>query len=165
MTREAQFQIYTTEENMAKLREAANAVDQSLSEYGHHLIERHIASLSRTDEPDGLKTDRSAMTILADLHDDLTEQLAEFRSETAEELLYVHSVRSAYLIALWKLLEEDFSVAERRYALQFGAAHAGIEPEVLATDGPPDVQATDGVTTENPVPELSSVVEMLGDDG
>jgi hypothetical protein len=164
MTRETSLQIYTTEENKAKLEDTADAVDQSLSEYLHHLIEQHLDSLEETDEPDRLGTERSAVDILTDLHEDVTAELSEFRSETADELLYVHSVRTAYLIALWKLLEDEHSAAERRYAMRFAAAHVGVEPTVLEQDGPPDPEISDGVPTEDLAPALSTVVEVLGDD-
>jgi len=164
MTRETILQIYTTEENKAKLKETADAVDQSLSEYSHHLIEQHLEPVSETDEPDRLGTEPTVVEILADLHEDVTTQLSEFRSETADELLYVHSVRTAYLIALWKLLEDEHSAAERRYAMRFAAAHVGIDPDVLEQNGPPDAETSDAVPTENLAPALSSLVELLGDD-
>jgi hypothetical protein len=164
MTRETLLQIYTTEENKERLKETADAVDQSLSEYGHHLIEQHLASLSETEEPDRLGTERTVVDILTDLHEDVTAELSEFRSETADDLLYVHSVRTAYLIALWKLLEGEHSAPERRYAMRFAAAHVGVEPTVLEQDGPPDPEISDGVPTEDLAPALSTVVEVLGDD-
>ena len=164
MTRETLLQIYTTEENKAKLKETADAVDQSLSEYSHHLIDQHLASLTETGEPDRLGTERTAVDILTDLHEDVTAELSEFRSETADELLYVHSVRTAYLIALWKLLEDEHSAAECRYAMRFGAAHVGVEPVLLEQDGPPDSEISDDALTEDLAPALSSVVDVLGDD-
>jgi hypothetical protein len=164
MTRETSLQVYTTAKNRKKLEETAEDVGQSLSEYCHHLIEQHLASVGETDEPDRLGTERTAVDILTDLHEDVTAELSEFRSETADELLYVHSVRTAYLIALWKLLEDEHSAAERRYAMRFAAAHVGVEPTVLEQDGPPDPEISDGVPTEDWAPALSSVVDVLGDD-
>ena len=164
MTRETLLQIYTTEENKAKLKETADTVDQSLSEYGHHLIDQHLASLTETDEPERLGTEQTVIDIVRDLHEDVTTQLEQFRAERADEFLYVQSVQTAYLIALWKLLADEYSAAERRYAMRFGAAHVGVEPTVLDQDGPLNAVPADDVPTENLTPELTSVVDLLGDE-
>jgi predicted DNA-binding protein len=152
MTRTATVAFQTTEENKARLQDRADDVDQSLSTYGHHLIENYLDETSDTSVKYSELED-----ILANLREEITTILTEFQSETGQEIRAVQSVRTAYLIAIWKLLEAEYSAEERRYAMRFAAAHVGIDPKIINPDPSPDVEATDEIESEMLVPAMASV--------
>ena len=156
MTRETVVQIYTTEENKSRLEALADQDGQSISDYGHALIQDHLdASIDGTDQSE---TPADMADSMADLREELMRLLSEFQSETAPEIRDMQSVRTAYLIAIWKLVETEYSSEERRYAMRFAAAHVGVNPAVISTDPAPDVEETDESATETLVPALASVV-------
>jgi predicted DNA-binding protein len=161
MTRDSVVQIGTTAENKNRLKARADQNGQSLSEYGHELIEDHLDE--NIDGSANTDTRKEMADSLSTLRADLMGILAEFRSETAPAIQGMQSVRTAYLIAIWKLLETEYSAEERRYAMRFAAAHVGINPAVLSTDPSPDVEETDEIATETLIPALASVVGS-GDD-
>lgn len=160
MTRDSVVQIATTAENKRRLEDRAEEVDQSLSKYGHELIEDHLNE-SEAATQSAIRQEMSDS--LSDLRADLMEMLAEFRSETAPAIHDMQSVRTAYLIAIWKLLEAEYSVEERRYAMRFAAANVGIDPELITTDPSPDLEETDEIATETLVPALASVLDNSDD--
>ena len=161
MSRRATVQICTTPANKQRLEARAAEVDQSLSEYGHELIEAHLASNINVATQSG--TRRHMMDTVADLRTDITDTLDEFRAQSAAEIRDMQAVRTAYLIAIWKLLEAEYSAEERRYAMRFAAAHAGIDPALISTGPSPEPEESDELATEALVPALASVIGD-GDD-
>jgi len=162
MTRDATIEIRTTQQNKDRLEVRADQDGQSLSEYGHQLFEDHLYGSTNGATPAEMREEMKHT--LADLRVDLTAILSEFRSEIGPELRDAQSVRTAYIIAIWKLLESEYSTQERQYAMQVAAAHTGVDPALVSVDPSSSAEPTDGEAAEQLVPGLESV-SGAGSDG
>lgn len=135
--RDTLIQIYTTEENQEWVEELADEAGLSVSEYGHELIEEHVDDETGESQYRRYSTDTKIEVLLEEAQSEITELLDEFESETMEEVKTVQKVRTAYTIAIWKLLQDEYSSEQRRLAMKFAGEHVGRDPdtELRTQDG------------------------------
>ena len=133
--RDEVLQIYTTSENKEWIKERAEIEGKTISDIGHSLVEEHIDRETGETQFERYGTDTQLELVLENIRSDVTAELDEFKSETLEELKTVQKVRTAYTIAIWKLLQEDHDDAHLRLAMKFATDRIGREPATEATNG------------------------------
>jgi len=129
MGRDSIIQFYTTDENEEWLSEQAKASDQSLSEYCHEVIADHINREQERRQYGRYGVDQQIELILNDIRDETTEVLSDFESEMGTTLERIQRLRTVYVIAIWRLVKEEYSTSKREAALKHGADHVGLTPE------------------------------------
>jgi hypothetical protein len=129
MGRDSIIQFYTTDENEEWLSEQAEASGQSLSEYCHEVIADHIDREQERQQYGRYGIDQQIELILNEIRDETTEVLSEFESEMGTTLERIQRLRTVYVIAIWRLVKEEYSVPQREAALKHGADHVGLTPE------------------------------------
>ncbi|WP_058992355.1 hypothetical protein [Haloarcula sp. CBA1127] len=126
--RDTLLQIYTTEAYKELFDKLADSAGTSTSKYGHEVIEEHIDRETGEDQYRRYNTDTSIELLLEEAQREVKELVAEFESGTMEEVKTIQEVRTAYIIAIWKLLQDDYSAEKRRLALKFAGEHVGQDP-------------------------------------
>lgn len=126
--RDTLIQIYTTEAYQEWFQELADEADMSVSEYGHEVIENHINRETGENQYRRYSTDTSIEVLIEEAQREVTELLTEFESETMEEVKTIQKVRTAYTIAIWRLLQDEYSSEKRRLAMKFAGEHVGRDP-------------------------------------
>jgi hypothetical protein len=126
--RDTLLQIYTTEAYKEWFDQLADDAGTSTSEYGHKVIEDHIDRETGENQYRRYDTDTSIELLLEEAQREVKELVAEFESGTMEEVKTIQEVRTAYTIAIWKLLQDDYSAEQRRLALKFAGEHVGKDP-------------------------------------
>lgn len=129
MGRDTIIQFYTTDDNEEWLSEQADASGHSLSEYCHQVIADHIEREQERRQYGRYGVDQQIELLLTEIRDETTETLADFESETGTKLERIQRIRTVYLIAVWRLVKEEYSVSQRNAALKHGADHVGLDPE------------------------------------
>jgi len=127
--RDTLLQIYTSEENKELFDQLADAAGTSTSEYGHEVIEDYVEWETGENQYQRYSTNTKIEVLLEEAKREVTELLAEFESGSMEEVKTVQKVRTAYIIAIWKLLQDDYSAEQRRLALKFAGEHVGQDPD------------------------------------
>jgi len=127
--RDTLLQIYTSEENKELFDQLADAAGTSTSEYGHEVIEDYVEWETGENQYQRYSTNTKIEVLLEEAKREVTELLAEFESGSMEEVKTVQKVRTAYIIAIWKLLQDDYSAEQRRLALKFAGEHVGQNPD------------------------------------
>jgi len=134
MARESIIQFYTTKEYEEWLTEQAEAADKSLSEYCHEIVEQHITQEQDDQQYRRYGADQRIELVLEELRDETSTLLSEFQSETGTRLERMQRLRTIYVMALWRLLREDYATAEQESALKSALDHVGrnlsADPEV-----------------------------------
>jgi hypothetical protein len=133
--RDEVLQIYTTSENKEWIKERAEIEGKTISDIGHSLVEEYIDRETGETQFERYGTDTQLELVMENIRSDITAELDEFKSETLEELKTVQKVRTAYTIAIWKLLQEDHDDAHLRLAMKFATDRIGREPATEATNG------------------------------
>ncbi|WP_146418336.1 hypothetical protein [Haloarcula hispanica] len=126
--RDEVLQIYTTSENKEWIKERAEIEGKTISDIGHSLVEEHIDRETGETQFERYGTDTQLELVMENIRSDISDELDEFKSETLEELKTVQKVRTAYTIAIWKLLQEDHDDAHLRLAMKFATDRIGREP-------------------------------------
>ncbi|GCF15989.1 hypothetical protein Harman_39240 [Haloarcula mannanilytica] len=126
--RDAVIQIYTTSENKEWIKERAEIEGKTVSDIGHDLVEEYIDSETGEAQFERYRTDTQLELLLENVRSDIMENLDEFKSESLEEIKTIQKVRTAYTIAIWKLLHEDHDDAHLRLAMKFATERIGQEP-------------------------------------
>ena len=127
--RDTLLQIYTSEGNKELFDQLADAAGTSTSEYGHEVIEDYVEWETGENQYQRYSTNTKIEVLLEEAKREVTELLAEFESGSMEEVKTVQKVRTAYIIAIWKLLQDDYSAEQRRLALKFAGEHVGQNPD------------------------------------
>ncbi|KOX93202.1 hypothetical protein [Haloarcula rubripromontorii] len=127
--RDTLLQIYTSEGNKELFDQLADAAGKSTSEYGHEVIEDYVEWETGENQYQRYSTNTKIEVLLEEAKREVTELLAEFESGSMEEVKTVQKVRTAYIIAIWKLLQDDYSAEQRRLALKFAGEHVGQDPD------------------------------------
>ena len=127
--RDTLLQIYTSEGNKELFDQLADAAGKSTSEYGHEVIEDYVEWETGESQYQRYSTNTKIEALLEEAKREVTELLAEFESGSMEEVKTVQKVRTAYIIAIWKLLQDDYSAEQRRLALKFAGEHVGQDPD------------------------------------
>ncbi|RLM88053.1 hypothetical protein [Haloarcula sp. Atlit-7R] len=133
--RDEVLQIYTTSENKEWIKERAEIEGKTISDIGHSLVEEYIDRETGETQFERYGTDTQLELVMENIRSDITAELDEFKSETLEELKTVQKVRTAYTIAIWKLLQEDHDDAHLRLAMKFATDRIGREPATETTNG------------------------------
>lgn len=155
--RDEVLQIYTTSENKEWIKERAEIEGKTISDIGHSLVEEYIDRETSETQFERYGTDTQLELVMENIRSDITAELDEFKSETLEELKTVQKVRTAYTIAIWKLLQEDHDDAHLRLAMKFATDRIGREPATEATNGSDTDSGEQG--------RESSVATNAGGDG
>ncbi|WP_424005410.1 hypothetical protein ACOZ4I_19570 (plasmid) [Haloarcula salina] len=133
--RDEVLQIYTTSENKEWITERADIEGKTISDIGHSLVEEYIDRETGATQFERYGTDTQLELVMENIRSDIMDELDEFKSETLEELKMVQKVRTAYTIAIWKLLQEDHDDAHLRLAMKFATDRIGREPATETTNG------------------------------
>ncbi|GGM53599.1 hypothetical protein [Haloarcula argentinensis] len=152
--RDTLLQIYTSEENKELFDQLADAAGTSTSEYGHEVIEEYVEWETGESQYQRYSTNTKIEVLLEEAKREVTELLEEFESGTMEEVKTVQKVRTAYTIAIWKLIQDDYSAEQRRLALKFAGEHVGRDPDT-------ESQAPD--EESNPESDASIAAEPAGE--
>ncbi|KAA9400568.1 MULTISPECIES: hypothetical protein [Haloarcula] len=155
--RDEVLQIYTTSENKEWIKERAEIEGKTISDIGHSLVEEYIDRETGETQFERYGTDTQLELVMENIRSDITAELDEFKAETLEELKTVQKVRTAYTIAIWKLLQEDHDDAHLRLAMKFATDRIGREPATEAT--------SEGDTDSGEQGRESSVATNAGGDG
>lgn len=134
MARESIIQFYTTDEYEEWLSEQAEAADKSLSEYCHEVVEQHITQEQDDQQYRRYGVDQQIELALDELRDETSTLLSEFQSETGTRLEHIQRLRTIYVMAIWRLLRENFAPSEQESALKSALEHVGrdlsADPEI-----------------------------------
>ncbi|MFY4815297.1 hypothetical protein ACOJIV_21750 [Haloarcula sp. AONF1] len=144
--RDTLIQIYTTEENQEWFEELADEAGTSVSEYGHGIIEDHVGRETGKRQYDRYGTDTELEVTLDSLEKELNDTLSQFKSETLEEVRYVQQVRTAYIIAIWRLIQDNYTPAERQLAMKFAEKFTGQDLNIEAGTMPVETDSSDADT-------------------
>ncbi|GGM50432.1 hypothetical protein [Haloarcula argentinensis] len=155
--RDEVIQIYTTSENKEWIKERAEIEGKTVSDIGHGLVEEYIDRETGETQFERYGTDTQLELVMENIRSDIMDEIDEFKSETLEELKTIQKVRTAYTIAIWKLLQEEYDDAHLRLAMKFATERIGQAP---ATETPTESDTDSG----EQVPE-SSVPTNPGGDG
>jgi hypothetical protein len=158
--KDASVKIHTTEENERWLIQRTEDLNCSVSEYVHELIQKHIDIIS-DDQDDQYDSSKRLRTVVEAVYDETEILLGEFWGETTRESDGMHRPDRLQLIVLWKLLADEYSDADRQYAMQLAHDYVGEE-----LDLPPEGSSTDRRWDETPSEEgLTAGDFMTGDTG
>ena len=154
MRRDVSVQLYTTEENRQWVKDRAEVADQSISDYCHEVLEAHIDRVTGDSQYERYGTDTQLEVLMEDIREELTTLLTELQSDVGEDLNYMQSIRTAYVIAIWELMKEDYTPSQRRLAMKFAGEHVGQGPgpvpaAVTADDVSADTTLTDTMSAES----------------
>jgi hypothetical protein len=152
MSRDATVRFYTTDENKKWLTEQAGAADQSLSEYCHQAITEYIGREQERQEYGRYGVDQQIELILNQIRDDASTLLSEFQSETGTRLERIQRIRAVYVIALWRLVENDYTRDQREEAMKAAAEVVGRAP----SDDPEIQTAIPSPETHHPQADSAS---------
>lgn len=128
MSRDSVVKFYTTEANREWIEEQAEASNQSLSEYCHEVIAAHIDEEQDKQQYGRYAVDQQIELVLNEIREETSSLLTEFESETAERLELIQRLRTVYVIALWRLIKEDYAPARQEAAMKHAVDHAGLVP-------------------------------------
>lgn len=132
MGRDAIIRFYTTEENKEWLEEQAEATDTSISECCHEALAKHIDREQERHQYGRYGVDQQIELVLNEILEEATTQFSEFQTEASTTLERIQRIRTVYVIALWRLVKDDYTAPQRRAALTHAAEHVGLDP----TDDP-----------------------------
>jgi hypothetical protein len=155
--RDEVIQIYTTGENKEWIKERAEIEGKTVSDIGHGLVEEYIDRETGETQFERYGTDTQLELVMENIRSDIMDEIDEFKSETLEELKTIQKVRTAYTIAIWKLLQEEYDDAHLRLAMKFATERIGQEP---ATE-----TSTESDTDSGEQASGSSVPTNPGGDG
>lgn len=155
--RDEVIQIYTTSENKEWIKERAEIEGKTVSDIGHGLVEEYIDRETGETQFERYGTDTQLELVMENIRSDIMDEIDEFKSETLEELKTIQKVRTAYTIAIWKLLQEEYDDAHLRLAMKFATERIGQAPATETSTG----SDTDAGEQEN----KSSVPTNPGGDG
>lgn len=114
-SKDGHIQVYTSAENSNWLKQRADDLGCSVSEYVHELIQKHVDILR--DHHEYSYDESKRLDILVDEVYDETELLLEkFLDETGTRP--THQPGGLHLAVLWKLLAGEYSNADREYAIK-----------------------------------------------
>lgn len=128
MARESIIQFYTTDEYEEWLTKQAEAADKSLSEYCHQVVEQHITQEQDDQQYRRYGADQQIELALDELRDETSTLLSNFQSETGTRLERMQRLRTIYVMALWRLIREDYDPSEQESALKSALDHVGRDP-------------------------------------
>lgn len=129
MGRDSAIQVYVTEENKEWLTEQAEADNKSCSQYCRDLITDHIDQEQDTQQYRRYGVDQQIELVLTEIRDEATGLLSNFQTEMGTRLDRIQRLRTVYIIALWRLVKDDYSVAQQKAAMKHAADHVGLEPK------------------------------------
>lgn len=127
MGRNSIIQFYTTEENEQRLQEQADAANTSLSEYCHQVVEEHISEKQHEQQKRRYSVEQQVELKLDEIRSETSTLLSTFQSERAR-LEHMQRLRTIYVMALWRLLRNDYSQSKQEEALNWSVNHVGQEP-------------------------------------
>lgn len=127
MARNSIIQFYTTEENEERLQEQGDAANKSLSEYCHQVVEEHISEKQREQQKRRYSVEQQVELKLDEIRSETSTLLSTFQSERAR-LEHMQRLRTIYVMALWRLLRNDYSPSKQKEALKWSVNHVGQEP-------------------------------------
>jgi len=124
MSRDSHIPVYTTETVKESIETQANAADKSVSAYCHEVLAEHVEETLDENQRARYGTDTDIELLLEELRSELIGMLDSFITETGAEIHHLQSLRTAYAIAIWELIKDDYSPAQREVALKTAGQHA-----------------------------------------
>lgn len=124
MNRDSHIPVYTTETVEERIEAQANAADKSVSTYCHEVLKEHVEETIAETQRVRYGTDTDIELLLEKLQSELIAIVESFRTDTGAEIHHLQSLRTAYAIAIWELIKDDYSPAEREVALKTAGQHA-----------------------------------------
>jgi hypothetical protein len=128
MSRDTHVRFYTTDENKEWLSEQAEANGQSLSEYCHQIVAEYIDREQERQEYGRYGVDQQIELVLNQIRDEARTLLSEFQSEAGTRLDRIQRIRAVYVIALWRLVEGEYTVEQREEAMKVASEIVGQAP-------------------------------------
>lgn len=128
MGRDSAIQIYVTEENKEWLTDQAEADNKSCSEYCRDVITDHIDGEQDEQQYRRYGVDQQIELGLTEIRDEATALLSNFQSEMGTRLDRIQRLRTVYVIALWRLVKDDYPVSQQKAAMKHAADHVGLTP-------------------------------------
>ncbi|MBV0926373.1 hypothetical protein KTS45_19375 [Halomicroarcula limicola] len=120
MPEQARLQIYTTEDVNEKVEQRADQADLSKSKYCEMVLKKHHGMELR-GRLARHSADEDIIATIDDAADDISTSIEEVQVEATPDLEHIQSLETMYVIALWELLKEDYSPAEREAAIKRAA--------------------------------------------
>jgi len=130
MSRDETVKFYTTDEYKQRLKDQAEASNQSLSEYCHEVLAAHLDEEQDRQQYSRYGVDQQIELVINEFRDEASSQLTEFKSTTGGKLELIQRLRTVYMIAMWRLIKEDYSPARQEAAMKHAVDHAGLVPSV-----------------------------------
>jgi hypothetical protein len=110
-----QLHIYTIAENRQWLEQRVDDLNCSMSEYVHELIQRHIDLLREHHDYEYDPSERLD-TIAEGVYDETELLLQKYGDESST--IPLHQPGGFHLAVLWKLLADEYSDADRQFAME-----------------------------------------------
>lgn len=153
MNRDAHIPVYTTERVETYIESQADAADQSVSTYCHEVLKEHVESDMDANQQARYGTDTDIELLITELQSELRSLLDSFITETGAEIHHLQSLRTAYAIAIWELIKDDYSPAEREVALKTAGKH--VEKQTLTSGQQPETESNTGQSPDQNDAQLS----------
>ncbi|WP_135305976.1 hypothetical protein [Haloarcula amylovorans] len=139
MPEQMRLQIYTTEAVNEKLEQRAEQADLSKSKYCEMVLKKHHG-MDLNGRLARYSADEDIMETLDDGISSLAASIEELQAEATPDIEHLQSLRTMYVIALWELLKQEYSPAERegaikRAALEMSESRSGTTLPTQSDDG------------------------------
>lgn len=143
MSRDETVRFYTSEETKEWLKKEAETRDQSLSECCHQVVAEYIDQEEDRRQYSRYGVDQQIEIVLNEIREEASTILSEFQSETGVTLERLQRLRTVYVIALWRLLKEEYPSSQRKAAMKHAVDHVGLDPSDDPNIAPMVSTATD----------------------
>lgn len=128
MSRDETVRFYTSEETKQWLKREAETREKSLSECCHQVVTEYIDREEDRRQYSRYGVDQQIEIVLTEIREEASTILTEFQSETGVALERLQRLRTVYVIALWRLLKEEYPSAQRKAAMKHAVDHVGLDP-------------------------------------
>lgn len=129
MGRDSPIQVYVSEEHKQWLTDQADADNKSCSEYCRDVITDHIDGEQDKQQYRRYGVDQQIEMVLTEIQEEATALLSNFQSEMGTKMDRIQRLRTVYVIALWRLVKDDYPVSQRKAAMKHAADHVGLSPQ------------------------------------
>ena len=128
MSRDETVRFYTSEETKEWIKREAETRDQSLSECCHQVVSEYIDREEDRRQYSRYGVDQQIEIVLNEIREEASTILKEFQSETGVTVERLQRLRTVYVIALWRLLKEEYPSSQRKAAMKHAVDHVGLDP-------------------------------------
>lgn len=128
MSRDKTIRFYTSEETKEWLKNEAETRDQSLSECCNQVVTEYIGQEQDRRQYSRYGVDHQIELVLDEIREEISTILTEFQTETGTTVERLQRLRTVYVIALWRLLKDDYPSDRRKAAMKTAVDHVGLDP-------------------------------------